>query len=578
MFAKKALPPELGTALLLFPSYLSALPQNASLEGKFMISVSNWLFYLLFFWVALFGAPFEAFSETQTGSNATASVLASASRQASDVDKESRPFGSNLFQGHFSQSKTNTSIQSGDRLVVRLWGSKNFDGILTVTPDGMIHLPEFENIPVGGLPVDPKDQLEQALQSKLHAAGIADVQLYVRPLDIQPISVFVTGFVPNPGSYAGTPSDTILSFLDQAGGIDFQKGTCRAVKLIRQSQEVGTFDLYPFLLKGSLPYVRFQDGDTIVVGEKGPSVVVTGEARNAARFEFKKNELTGAALSDLADPLPRASHVSLVGARNGAPYNLYLPLQEFHNLRLENGDQIRFLADNSGDTIMIEAQGAIRGASRFPVRRNARLRDIQSYIAVEPGRANLKGLYIKRRSVAVRQKKAIEDALRRLEQNAYTATSASPDEAQIRAKEAEMLSTFIAKAREVEPEGIVVVGYKGNIADLALEDGDVIVIPEKTDVVLISGEVMMPQAIVWNRDKDIDDYIHDAGGFSNRADVSKILVVQPSGEVFTNPSRIYPGDQILVLPKVESKNLQAIKDISQVLYQIAVACKVILDI
>lgn len=543
-----------------------------------MISVSNWLFYLLFFWVALLGAPCEALSEIQGKSKVTASVSISALEQTADFGKESRPFGSNLFQGHFSQSKTNTSIQSGDRLVVRLWGSKNFDGILTVTPDGMIHLPEFENIPVGGLPVDSKDQLEQALQSKLHAAGIADVQIYVRPLDIQPISVFVTGFVPNPGSYTGTPSDTILSFLDQAGGIDFQKGTYRAVKLIRQSQEVGTFDLYPFLLKGSLPYVRFQDGDTIVVGEKGPSVIVTGEARNTARFEFKKNELTGAVLSDLADPLPRASHVSLVGTRHGAPYNLYLPLQEFRNLRLENGDQIRFLADNSGDTIMIEAQGAIRGASRFPVRRNARLRDIQSYIAVEPGRANLRGLYIKRKSVAVRQKKAIEDALRRLEQNAYTATSASPDEAQIRAKEAEMLSNFIDKAREVEPEGIVVVGYKGNIADLALEDGDVIVIPEKTDVVLISGEVMMPQAIVWNRDKDIDDYIHDAGGFSNRADVSKILVVQPSGEIFTKPSRIYPGDQILVLPKVESKNLQAIKDISQVLYQIAVACKVILDI
>lgn len=547
-----------------------------------MIFVSQWFFRLLLIWMILFGVPFEALSESKGSTNATASVsvsaTATATAQTPDIGTEPRPFGFNLFQGHFSQNKTNASVQSGDRLVVRLWGDKNFDGILTVTPDGMINLPEFENIPVRGLPLEPKEQLEQALQSKLHAAGVANVQIYVRPLDTQPVSVFVTGFVPNPGSYAGTPSDTILSFLDKAGGIDFQKGTYRAVKLLRQGQEVGTFDLYPFLLKGNLPYVRFQDGDTIVVGEKGPSVVVTGEARNSARFEFRKKELTGAALIDLADPLPPASHVSLAGARNGAPYNLYLPLQEFRNLQLENGDLVRFLADKPGDTIMVEAQGAIRGASRFPVRRNARLRDIQSYIAVEPGRANLEGLYIKRRSVAVRQKKAIEDALRRLEQNAYTATSASPDEAQIRAKEAEMLSNFVAKAREVQPEGIVVVGNKGTITDLALENGDIIVIPEKTDVVLISGEVMMPQAIVWNQDKDMDDYIHDAGGFSNRADTSKMLVIRPSGEVFTNPSPIYPGDQILVLPRVESKNLQAVKDISQVLYQIAVACKVILDI
>lgn len=54
-----------------------------------------------------------------------------------------------------------------------------------------------------------------------------------------------------------------------------------------------------------MPHVRFQDGDTIVVGEKGPTVVATGEVRNTARFEFRQRDLTGAALTDLADPQPR---------------------------------------------------------------------------------------------------------------------------------------------------------------------------------------------------------------------------------------------------------------------------------
>jgi len=96
--------------------------------------------------------------------------------------------------------------------------------------------------------------------------------------------------------------------------------------------------------------------------------------------------------------------------------------------------------------------------------------------------------------------------------------------------------------------------------------------------VLISGEVMMPQAIVWNKDKDMDDYIKGAGGFSNRADESNLIVVHPSGEVVPRAKEVLPGDQVLVLPRVESKNLQAVKDISQVLYQVAVACKVILDL
>ena len=76
----------------------------------------------------------------------------------------------------------------------------------------------------------------------------------------------------------------------------------------------------------------------------------------------------------------------------------------------------------------------------------------------------------------------------------------------------------------------------------------------------------------------MDDYIKSAGGFSNRADTSNILVVHPDGEVTPRAKSVQPGDQILVLPRVDSKNMQAVKEVSQILYQVAVACKVILDL
>ena len=532
---------------------------------------------LLFFCFVLL-LSFPVLAADAAAPAATPAAPAAAPAPAVAAAPDPSPFGSNLFQGHFSQSAGSKVVQSGDRLTVRLWGGLTFDDVLTVDPEGMITIPNVGKVAVAGLSIEAKEPLEQAIKSKLSAAGVTNTELYVRPMDTQPVSIFVTGFVPRPGNYTGTPTESILAFLDKAGGIDSKRGSYRNIKVLRQNKEVGSFDLYPFALKGSMPHIRFQDGDTIVVGEKGSSVVASGEIRNTARFEFKKGELTGGKLIELADPLPQATHVSLTGSRNGSPYNLYLPMNDFKVLRLESGDNIRFLADRPGDTIMVEAQGAIRGASRFPVRRNTRLHEVMSYIAVEPGRANLGALYIKRKSVAVRQKKAIEDALHRLEQNAYTATSSSSDEAQIRAKEAEMVSNFVTRAKDAQPEGIVVVSTGGNISDLALEDGDIIVVPEKTDVVLISGEVMMPQAIVWNKKKDMDDYIKGAGGFSNRADTSNLIVIHQSGEVLPHAKDVLPGDQVLVLPRVESKNLQAVKDISQVLYQVAIACKVILDL
>ena len=495
---------------------------------------------------------------------------------AARADDNVRPYAANLFQGNFAHNKEGSVIAPGDRVVVRLWGGDlNVDRTLTVGPDGHMNLPEVGDMPAAGLAYD---KLIDALRSKLSANGHPDVQIYAAPLDARPVSIFVTGGVTRPGSYTGGPNDPMLSFLDKAGGLDPVRGSYRDIHLMRDGKSVANLDLYPFARKGVLPAVRLQDGDTLVVGEKGPTVTATGVVRNAALFEFPKGQATGAALIDLAEPESRASHITLNGTRNGAPYSTYLPLKDLRNLRLEDGDKVQFIADASGNTIMIEVQGAVRGASRFPVRQGARLRDVKNFIAVEPERANLDAMYIKRKSVAVRQKKAIADSLRRLEETALTASSASTEEAQIRAKEAEMVSKFVERAKAVEPEGVVVLEGGPDKADLSLEEGDVIVIPTKSDVVLVSGEVMVPQAMLWAKKKDSDDYIKSAGGLTNRADSDKILVMHQNGSVTQGGSHISAGDQILVLPKVESKSMQAVKDISQVLMQVAISARVLLGL
>lgn len=62
-----------------------------------------------------------------------------------------------------------------------------------------------------------------------------------------------------------------------------------------------------------------------------------------------------------------------------------------------------------------------------------------------------------------------------------------------------MIAKFVERAKAVEPEGVVVLSDGQKIGDITLEDGDVIVIPAKSDVVLVSGEVMMPQAMLWSK-------------------------------------------------------------------------------
>ncbi|HBO76869.1 MAG TPA: polysialic acid transporter, partial [Cupriavidus sp.] len=41
---------------------------------------------------------------------------------------------------------------------------------------------------------------------------------------------------------------------------------------------------------------------------------------------------------------------------------------------------------------------------------------------------------------------------------------------------------------------------------------------------------------------------------------------------------VYPGDEIMVLPKIDFKTRQFAKDVFQILYQIAISAKVVLGL
>ncbi|MCP3888035.1 MAG: polysaccharide export protein, partial [Desulfobulbaceae bacterium] len=127
----------------------------------------------------------------------------------------------------------------------------------------------------------------------------------------------------------------------------------------------------------------------------------------------------------------------------------------------------------------------------------------------------------------------------------------------------------------------VIVSDGPNVADILLEANDTIVIPAVTDLVHVGGEVLMPQSVVFNQNATLEDYVAWAGGFSERANDERILVIRANGMVdffdIDDDTPISTGDQVVVLPRIDAKTLQAVKDITQVIYQIAVAANVALN-
>lgn len=491
------------------------------------------------------------------------------------------PFGANLFTGGFRGAmgdglNADYQVKPGDQITVRAWGAFEFDRVLPVDAQGNIFIP-------GSGPLNVEGQNSQQVDSRVRGAITSvypeNVQVYTNVQGVQPVAVFVTGYVENPGRFAGTPNDSVLYFLDQAGGIDQDLGSYRQIRVIRNDQTVATVDLYDFLINGSIARPQFQDGDTIVVEERGPAIAVVGDVHREHRYELIGNQLSGAELVELARLRSGVSHVLLRGDRSGGPMAQYFPLNEFYTQTIRSGDEVAFSADQRSETIVVEIEGSYYGPSRFALPRDARLSELLDAIPVPENMTAVESISLQRESVKQQQQQSMEDSLRRLETTYLSAESSTNEEAQIRAQEAELIQNFVQRARELEPSGRLVVAYNDRIADIRLQDGDVITIPEISDSILISGEVLVPQAAVYRPGMSVIDYIESAGGFTQRADDDHILLVRQNGAVENaRNTPLRPGDEILVMPEAPTHNLQLAATLTQILYQVAVATRVAVDL
>ncbi|ENY9450504.1 polysaccharide biosynthesis/export family protein [Enterobacter chengduensis] len=490
------------------------------------------------------------------------------------------PYGANLFAGGYETERSdglndNYLIAPGDKLNIWIWGAVNFSNVVTVDNQGNIFIPDVGPINVKNVAASKVNNL---VTSHISEVFTNNVNVYVNLLTATPVSVYVTGPVIRPGQYAGQSSDSVLYFLKRAGGIDSDRGSYRHIKVLRQNRVIQQIDLYEFMQQGKMPKLSLKDQDVILVEPQGPMINVAGKVRNPFRFELKNSTALGSELIDYALPLAKASHVGVIGDRASGPFSVYMPYKDFDRIQLSDGDKVLFNDDMHAQVYDVQVMGSYRGPSYFTVRKETRLHDLLNHIPIDPNMADYGSIYIMRKSVAARQKEMLEDSLNRLERSVFTAPASSDGEASIRTKEAELVMRFVEKARKIQPLGKVVVSDKGVIANILLEQGDQIVIPNKTDLIQVGGEVMMPQAVVYNKNASLEDYVAWAGGYTDRANDKRIAVVHANGLMeFKDGGDVMPGDQILVMPKVDSKMMQSIKDITQVIYQVAVAANVVLN-
>lgn len=491
-----------------------------------------------------------------------------------------RMFGSQLFKGAFASTAGSTfnssyQINPGDNINLRLWGAYQFNGTQTVDPQGNIFIPNVGPVRVAGV---RNGNLQSVVEAQVRRIYVSNVGVYAALEQAQPVKVMVTGFVNQPGNYGGVSNDSVIAYLDRAGGVDPERGSYINIKVLRNGRTVQQVDLYDFLLQGQIQPFSFRDGDVIVVGQRTHTFNVSGEVYNQNDFEFNSPAITLAQALTFAKLKPGATNVS-IQRRQGTEYRSeYYSLSQAPNITVEDGDVVTVTADRYAGTIQVRIDGAHNGAHAIVLPYGARLGDV--LVQLQPNAlAEVESLQLYRASVATRQKEMLNVALDKLEETTFNARSSTQEEATLRLRDAELVKQFIVKARQVQPKGQVVLN-PDSFQNVILEQGDILYIPEKTSVIMVHGEVAFPNGIEYSNGLNARDYIEQVGGFSQKSNKSKVIVIRQNGraELVSKTAKIQQGDEILVLPKAQTKGIEMTRGITQVLYQIAVAAKVALDL
>jgi protein involved in polysaccharide export with SLBB domain len=281
--------------------------------------------------------------------------------------------------------------------------------------------------------------------------------------------------------------------------------------------------------------------------------------------------------------------------------------EEAHDLLLQDRDLLMVRpVPYLQEVRYVTVKGEVRSPGIYAARKGERLSSILRRAGGLTPEAFLPGTVFTRVSVQKRQQELIDRTVEQLEQEVArtaakegaTALDVEDVAAQKQALEAQKL--LLDRLKRVRALGRVIVRLKepnkleGTENDLLVENGDVLEIPRAAEVVNVLGRVYNPTAVVYNPSQDTAGYyLRKVGGPTEDADKKHIFVVKSDGSVMTKETageglwffgqddflntRVGPGDAIVVPEKlVFTRLMKDVKDITQILFQIAVSAGVVI--
>jgi len=352
-----------------------------------------------------------------------------------------------------------------------------------------------------------------------------------------------------------------------------------------------------------------------------PRVRISGAVNKPGEFELKTN-MTLSDLVNLAGGLKRYAfleqaeltrvHITDQGPKTEKiKINLDKALvdKSKSNLKLEQDDYLFVRAVPEWRLYrVVKIDGEVKFPGAYTIEKDEPLSSLIKRAGGFTEDAYLEGSVFIRESIRKQQQKTINEMVDRLERElmgeraAKASTALTPDDAKIQTLETEQKRKFVESLRAVKAKGRLVIKLlplaklKGTPSDIQLEEGDSIHIAKDPMIVNVAGSVFNQNAFVYDRGNSISDYIKMAGGYTDNADKKKVYILKADGSAVkpgkgllgirwnsskhkwnTGNSNLESGDIIIVPEKLERVAwLKQVKDITQILFQLAVSAAVVI--
>lgn len=398
--------------------------------------------------------------------------------------------------------------------------------------------------------------------------------------------VEVKGAVFHPGMYeTGGNINTVLDLLEAADGLREDAFTARAVMHRRKADrrlEVLAVDIEG-IMDGRVPDVELRKEDVLFIpsvhdmrGEE--TLRINGEVNFPGVYEYAENTtiedfvlqaggLTNAASMVKVDVFRRIYDAKALAEQDTITQNFSFAIKDGFVVEGEPGfvlepfDEVHVRKSPVNSVTMnVTVEGAVNFAGDYAMySRNYRLSDLIKAAGGLSDFAYPEGARLYRKMTD--EERAQRESVMKLSQiQMYEESMRSESDYDITLADSLMnlkleLGDVYAVAINLE----TAIKNPGGVEDIVLRESDVLMVPQYTSTIKISGEVRYPITLNYKKGEKLSYYIKRAGGYSDRAKKNGVYAIYMNGgvsEISRNSSGdIKPGCEIVVPTKNASKKL-----------------------